>query len=106
MTNEQLLEICEERESVLEKIKNTPICLKWGKFECRVENDKVYYSRWTKKKRDCIVGVKDYAILNGGVGNQKLVWELCHVYIDKDGNEFKDLEYWDREDIKRKDWFK
>ena len=67
MANEQFLEICEERESALEKIKNTPICLKWGKFECRVENDKVYYSRWVKKQRENIVGIESYRTVEGGL---------------------------------------
>lgn len=69
MTNEQFLEICEERESALEKIKNMPICLRWGKFECRIENDKVYYRRWVKKERENIVGIKSYQV-ECGMDNQ------------------------------------
>lgn len=107
MTNEQFLEICEDRESALEKIKNMPICLRWGKFECRIENGKVYYSRWVKKRRN-IVGIQNYktvALVKSAAGNQKLVQFVDEdIYIDKDGNEFEDLEYWDSENISRAEW--
>lgn len=105
MTNEQFLEICEERESALEKIKNMPICLRWGKFECRIEGNKVYYSRWIKKKRENIVGIESYETIEGDINNLKLVCYVNrYVYIDKDGNTFEDLEYWDKENISRAKW--
>lgn len=107
MTQFELFDFQDEYKNKLQEIRQKPIILKWGKYECWVENEIVHYSKWVKKQREFIkkAGGEVKAYLFGGVGNQligKVTTPL--IYTDKNGNEFTELEYWDNEQITKEDF--
>lgn len=107
MTQFELFNFQDECKNKLQKIRQKPIILKWGKYECWTENETIHYSKWVKKQRDFIkkTGGNIKAYLFGGIGNQ-LLGTLTEpiIYQDKEGHEFTDLEYWDNEQITKEEF--
>lgn len=101
------LEFQLQHQARLQEIRQKPIALKWGQYECWVENGTIHYSKWVKKQREFVkkTGGDVQAYLFGGIGNQligKVTTPL--IYTDKNGNEFTELEYWDNEQITREEF--
>lgn len=109
MTQFELFEFQDDHNRKVQKIRQKPIILKWGKYECRIENGTIYYSKWVKKQRDfisydIIEPIQTYEI-HGGIGNKLIcTWKKQIIYRDKNGNEFTELEYWDNEQITREEF--
>lgn len=106
-----LLEFQLQHQAKLQEIRSNPIVLKLGLYECSLDTEGIHYFKWSKKQRefvDCTVREPLLTSdISGGKGN-RLVWVYRNeiVYRDKDGNEFTELDYWDREEMTREEWLK
>lgn len=109
MTQFELFDFQDECKTKLQEIRQKPIILKIGKYECWVENESIHYSKWIKKQREFvsfdIIEPIQMCDIRGGIGNQFIfTWEKQIIYLDKNGNEFTELEYWDNEQITREEF--
>lgn len=109
MTQFELFDFQDECKNKLQKIHQDPIILKWGSYECWAENNKIHYSKWVKKQREfvsyyIVEPIQTYEI-HGGIGNQLLrTWKKQIIYRDKEGHEFTELEYWNNQEMSKKEW--
>lgn len=107
MTQFEWFDFQDQHQEKLKEIRSKPIVLKLGKYECWVENEKIHYAKWVKKQREFVkkTGGEIQAYLFGGIGNQ-LIGKVTTpiIYIDGNGNEFTELEYWDKQELTRKEW--
>ena len=86
MTQFELFEFQDECKDKLQEIRQKPIVLKWGKYECWVENNIIFYSKWSKKQID----LTQYKSITHG-------WEEAQYY--KDGKfTFTQYHYWEVEE--------
>lgn len=106
-----LLEFQLQHQAKLQEIRSNPIVLKLGLYECSLDTEGIHYFKWSKKQREFVgCTVREPLLtsdISGGKGN-RLVWVYRNeiVYRDKDGNEFTELDYWDREEMTREEWLK
>lgn len=86
MTQFELFDFQDECKTKLQEIRQKPIILKIGKYECWVENESIHYSKWIKKQID----LTQYKSVTHG-------WEEVRYY--KDGKFiFERYHYWEIED--------
>ena len=109
MTQFEWFDFQDQHQAKIREIRSKPIVLKLGKYECWVENEIVHYSKWVKKQREFVSyditdPIQTYEI-RGDVGNQFLwTWKKQIIYQDKEGHKFTKLEYWDNQEMSRKEW--
>ena len=109
MTQFEWFDFQDQHQAKIREIRSKPIVLKLGKYECWVENEIVHYSKWVKKQREFVSyditdPIQTYEI-RGDVGNQFLwTWKKQIIYQDKEVHKFTKLEYWDNQEMSRKEW--
>lgn len=108
MTQIDILELNKQNKDKIKEIRDCPIILKFGKYECKVKKYNIEYFKWVKKKRDIVsYEVSNLTECRGGLGNNIIwIYKKEIIYYDKYGNSFTDPEYWDNEKISKEEWLK
>ena len=113
MTQFELFDFQDECKAKLQEIRQKPIILKIGKYECWVENESIHYSKWTKKQID----LTQYKYVTHGweevryCKDEKFVFETYHYWKLEDQNgEIKRIKgdfplyCWENEQISREEF--
>lgn len=108
MTQIDTLELNKQNKDKIKEIRNCPITLKFGEYECEVKNENIKYLKWIKKQRNIVsYEISSPVEFRGGIGNKLLcVYKEEIIYYDELGNSFTDPEYWINKEISREEWLK
>ena len=110
MTQFEWFDFQDQHQAKLKEIRSKPIVLKLGKYECWVENGQIHYAKWIKKQRS----IEEFVSIMSNIedrtyykdGKWISVYSNHLIFTDKNGNRFRDdeLEYWDKQELTKKEW--